>query len=116
VPETGRGNQSGWKRESADVSEARRAADATRGTVTVLAVGRRQGTIDLDPVYEVDLVIRRRGLPPEPVATSLRVPLDLVDHFHVGCQAPVDLYVSDPSLLDIDWAGLVPSTGDPGSS
>jgi hypothetical protein len=116
VPETGRGNQSGWKRESADVSEARRAADATRGTVTVLAVGRRQGTIDLDPVYEVDLVIRRRGLPPEPVATSLRVPLDLVDHFHVGCQAPVDLYVSDPSILDIDWAGLVPSTGDPGSS
>lgn len=88
----------------------------TRGTVTVLAVGRRQGTIDRDPVYEVDLAIRRGGLPPEPVATSLRVPLDLVDHFHVGCEAPVDLYVSDPSILDIDWAGLTPAAGPAGPS
>jgi hypothetical protein len=95
------------------MSQARRAADVIHGTVTVLAVGRRQGTIDRDPVYEVDLVIRRRGHPPESVATSLRVPLDLLDHFHVGCEAPVELYLSDPSFLDIDWAGLTPSSDVP---
>ena len=95
------------------MSQLRRAADLTRGTVTVLAVGQRQGTIDRDPVFEVDLVIRRQGLPPEPVATSLRVPIDRVDDFHVGCEAPVELYVSDPSILDIDWTGLIPSTRAP---
>jgi hypothetical protein len=95
------------------VSRPRRTADPTRGTVTVLAVGQRQGTIDRDPVFEVDLVIRRRGLPPEPVATSLRVPVNLVEAFHVGCRAPVELSVSDPSILDIDWAGLIPSAGVP---
>jgi hypothetical protein len=88
----------------------------TRGTVTVLAVGRRQGTIDRDPVFEVDLVIRRRDQPPEPVATSLRVPFDLVDHFGVGCEAPVERYLSDPSILDIDWAGLIPAGGLPDAS
>lgn len=95
------------------MSDVRRAGDLTRGTVTVLAVGQRQGTIDRDPVFAVDLVIRRRGLPPQPVATSLRVPFDLVEDFHVGCQAPVELYVSDPSILDIDWTGLTPSSHRP---
>jgi hypothetical protein len=81
----------------------------------VLAVGRRQGTIGHDPVFAVDLIIRRGGQPPQPVATSLRVPLERVGQFRAGCQAPVDLYVSDPGVLDIEWAGLTPSADGPGA-
>lgn len=95
------------------MSRASAGTDATRGTLRVLAVGRRQATIDHDPVFAVDLVVRRRGLPPQLMATSLRVPLDRVHEFRAGCEAPVALKESNLMVLDIDWAGLTPFTRGP---
>jgi hypothetical protein len=91
------------------MSRASARANLTRGTVTVLAVGRRQATIDRDPVFAVDLVVRRQGLPPQLMATSLRVPLDRVNQFRVGSEAPVGLDDANLMVLDIDWAGLGPA-------
>jgi hypothetical protein len=49
--------------------------DRVKATMKVVAVGRCQSSIDLDPVYAVDLLVSSPGRPPEAVATSLRVPL-----------------------------------------
>jgi hypothetical protein len=95
------------------MSRASAGANLTRGTVRVLAVGRRQATIDRDPVFAVDLVVRRQGLPPQLMATSLRVPLDRVREFRVGCEAPVGLDDANLMVLDIDWAGLGPASPGP---
>ena len=77
-----------------------------KGTVTVVAVGRRQGRIDRDPVFEVDLLVARPGLPPQPLATSLRVPLGASDRFVAGAEVPAELSCSDSSVFDIDWTLL----------
>ena len=77
-----------------------------KGSVTVVAVGRCQGRIDLDPVYEVDLLVSRPGASTEAIATSLRVPLSASDRFVVGTEVPVELSRSDSSVFDVDWAVL----------
>jgi hypothetical protein len=80
--------------------------DRVKGTVTVVAVGRRQGRIDRDPVFEVDLLVARPGMPPQALATSLRVPLSAAGRFVAGTEVPVELSGSDSSVFDIDWTLL----------
>jgi hypothetical protein len=80
--------------------------DRVQAMMTVISVGRRQGTIDLDPVYEVDLLLSRPGRSAQSVATSLRVPLNAADRFVAGSQMPVELSSSDSSVFDIDWSFL----------
>lgn len=82
------------------------APDRVMGTVRVVAVGRRQATIDRDPVFAVDLLVSRPGTAPESLATSLRVPLVAADSFVAGTEVPVELSSLDPSVFDIDWARL----------
>jgi hypothetical protein len=81
-------------------------ADRVKGSMTVVAVGRCQSSIDLDPVYEVDLLVSRPGGSAEAIATSLRVPLSAADRFVAGAEVPVELSSSDLSVFDIDWAFL----------
>jgi hypothetical protein len=88
-------------------------ADRVKASLTVVAVGRRQSTIDLDPVYEVDLVLLRPGLPAQPLATSLRVPIGRMGAFGAGSEVPVELSPSDPSVFDVEWALLQPSRSPP---
>jgi hypothetical protein len=71
--------------------------------MTVVSVGRRQGTIGLDPVFEVDLLVSRPGRSPEPVATSLRVPVDAAERFIAVIEIPVEWSHSDSSVFDIAW-------------
>lgn len=81
-------------------------ADRVQGTVTVVAVGRRQGRIDRDPVFEVDLLVARPGMAPQALATSLRVPFGAADRFVAGTEVPAHLSRSDSSVFDIDWTVL----------
>jgi hypothetical protein len=85
------------------------------GTVTVVAVGRRQATIDRDPVFAVDLLVSGPGMSPQSLATSLRVPLSAAVRFVAGTEVPVELSRLDPAVFDIDWAGL-DSGSAPGSA
>jgi hypothetical protein len=80
--------------------------DRVKATMKVVAVGRCQSSIDLDPVYAVDLLVSSPGRPPEAVATSLRVPLGAADRFAPGTEVPVELSNSDSSVFEIDWAAL----------
>jgi hypothetical protein len=81
-------------------------ADRVMGNMMVVAVGGRQGTIDCDPVFAVDLLMTRPGMSPQLWATSLRVPVGAADRFVVGSEVPVELSRSDPSVFEIDWARL----------
>jgi hypothetical protein len=81
-------------------------SDRVMGVVTVVAVGRRQATIDRDPVFAVDLLVSRPGMSPQSLATSLRVPLVAAGRFVAGTEVPVELSRLDPSVFDIDWAHL----------
>ncbi|HEX4219969.1 MAG TPA: hypothetical protein VHZ02_16445 [Acidimicrobiales bacterium] len=81
--------------------------DRVKATMRVVSVGRCQSSIDLDPVYAVDLLVSSPGRPPRAVATSLRVPLGAAERFAAGTEVPVELSSTDASVFKVDWAGLV---------
>lgn len=96
-----------WSARVSAVDLGNQSADARIPvTIMVVTVGEWQGTIAQDPVFEVDLLILRSGGPAEPLATSLRVPLDLTKVFEPGVRLPGQVSPSDPSVLDVDWSAL----------
>jgi hypothetical protein len=84
--------------------------DRVDGVIKVISVGQRQGSVDLDPIYEVDIVVLQPGQPARPLATSLRVPIASVGQLTAGIAVPVELSRSDPLVLDVNWAELARPT------
>jgi hypothetical protein len=83
-----------------------RGTDRVEGVIKVISVGQRQGSVDLDPIYEVDIVVLQPGLPARPLATSLLVPIASIGLLTAGVAVPVELSPSDPLVLDVNWAEL----------
>ena len=86
--------------------------DRVEGVITIVSVGQRQGSVNLDPIYEVDLLVLQPGLPARPLATSLRVPIASVGLLAAGIALPAELSRTDPLVLDVNWASLAsPGSG-----
>jgi len=93
-------------------------SERVHASAEVVFVGQRQAAVDDDPVLEVDLVLRRPGEDDRPLATSLLVPRGRVGGFVAGLRLPVEISLTDPSVLDVDWSALdrAPDGADPGAS
>jgi hypothetical protein len=77
--------------------------DGVPGTAQVVAVGPTTGTMNMNPMMHVDLLVTPQGGVPRPVSRDLVVPLQHLGRVVIGGTLPVLVSQSDPNGVAIMW-------------
>jgi hypothetical protein len=76
-------------------------------TASVVSVGVTTGSMNVDPIMPVQLLVQQEGMPPRPVTLSLVVPFSQLYRLVPGATLPVRVSTTDPNSVAIDWAAPV---------
>lgn len=74
------------------------------GTAQIMNVGMTTGSMNVDPIMPLDLLVIQEGLPPRPVKISLAIPFSQLHRVVPGAVLPVRIGADDPNAIVIDWA------------
>jgi hypothetical protein len=86
------------------MEEANKAmTDGVPGTAQVVTVGPATGSMNMNPMMRVDLLVAQQGGVPRPVSKDLVVPLQHLPRLVVGATLPVLLSPTDPNAVAIMW-------------
>ena len=77
--------------------------DGVPGTAQVVTVGPATGTMNMNPMMRVDLLVTPQGGMPRPVSRDLVVPLQHLGKVVVGGTLPVLVSPTDPDGVAIMW-------------
>ena len=77
--------------------------DGVPGSAQVVAVGPTTGTMNMNPMMRVELLVTPQGGMPRPVSRDLVVPLQHLGRVVVGGTLPVLVSPSDPEALAVMW-------------
>lgn len=78
-------------------------AEGVPASAQVLLVGQTVGTMNMDPILPVELLVTQEGAVPHPVSLQLTVPMAQLYRVQPGATLPVRVSPSDPSIVAVDW-------------
>jgi hypothetical protein len=77
--------------------------DGMPATASVVSVGASSGSVNMQPMIPVELLIMSPGQPPRPYATTLIVPVTSVGRLQAGATLAVTVSASNPDAVVINW-------------
>ena len=78
--------------------------DGYEATAVVVSVGSAVGSIGMDTLLPVELLVMEEGLPPRPLKASATVPGPQLHRMVPGSTLLVMLSRSNPEALAVDWS------------
>ena len=73
----------------------------------IVSMGVTTGSMNLDPIMPVDLLVMQEGRLPRPVSLSVVVPMSQMSRMIPGGTLAVRINETDPNSVAIDWAAPV---------
>ena len=73
----------------------------------IVSMGMTAGSMNMDPIMPIDLLVMADGMPPRPVSVTIPVPISQMYRVIPGAMLAVRISETDPNSVAIDWATQV---------